>query len=255
MKTERLNNKKPLIGILTNILTVESGILAGTKRIYVNRDYVNSILRAGGTPILLPIISNEEAMCNQIEAVDAILISGGFDVHPHNYNEEPSHLLEAVSLERDEYEMAVIKHAYQLQKPIFGVCRGMQLINVVFGGTLYQDIANFFPNLSFQHTQKSNRDDVSHTVDIKQNSWLSSVFQKESLLTNSFHHQAIKNLASGFQATAWAKDGVIEGIEKIDGSFVAGVQWHPEMMTEKNADMHQLFCAFVSLSSKNTRMT
>ena len=255
MKVEKLKNKKPLIGILTNLLTVESGVLAGSERIYVNRDYVSSVLRAGGTPILLPIIADIEAMCQQIEAVDAILISGGQDVQPHHYKEEPSHLLDAVCPERDDYEMAVVKHAFQLQKPIFGVCRGLQLINVVFGGSLYQDIANYFPTTSFQHTQKSKKDDASHTVDIAQNSWLSCVFEKEALLTNSFHHQAIKDLAPGFRANAWAKDGVIEGIEKIDGSFVVGVQWHPEMMTEKHTDMHKLFCAFVEEASKNIRIT
>jgi len=251
MKSDKTKNKKPLIGILTNLLTVESGVFSGTERIYVNRDYITSILRAGGTPILLPIISDFEAMCQQIESVDAILISGGQDVHPLHYKEEPSRLLEAVCLERDEYEMAVIKHAFQLQKPIFGICRGLQLINVVFGGSLYQDIANDFPMSSFQHTQKSKKDDALHTVDIAQESWLSNVLEKEVLLTNSFHHQAIKNLAPGFRASAWAKDGVIEGIEKIDGPFIAGVQWHPEMMTEKHLDMHQLFCAFVAEASKN----
>ena len=246
-----MKNKKPLIGILTNLLTVESGVLTGTERIYVNRDYVSSILRAGGTPILLPIIPDLEAMCQQVEAVDAILISGGQDVHPHHYKEEPSHLLESACLERDDYETAVIKHAVQLQKPIFGVCRGMQLINVVFGGSLYQDIATYFPSPSFQHNQKFKKEDPSHTVDIEQNSWLSLVFEKEGILANSFHHQAIKDLAPGFRVSAWAKDGVIEGIEKIDGSFAVGVQWHPEMMTEQHPDMHKLFCAFVAEASAN----
>lgn len=258
MKTEKSTSRKPLIGILTNLLIVESGVFAGAERIYVNRDYASSVLRAGGTPLLLPIICDAAAMQQQIAAVDAILISGGQDVQPHHYNEEPSPLLEAVCPERDEYEMAVVKQAFSLGKPIFGVCRGLQLINVVFGGSLYQDITNYFPSAPFQHTQKIKKEDAHqndepHTVDIAQNSWLSSVFEKETLITNSFHHQAVKDLAPGFRVNARAKDGVIEGIEKIDGSFVMGVQWHPEMMTEKHPDMQKLFCAFVTEASKSMR--
>lgn len=248
--TEKSKNKKPLIGILTSILTVESGVFSGTERIYVNRNYVSSVLRAGGIPILLPIIPDLESLYQQIEAVDAILISGGHDVHPLNYNEEPSHLLETTCLERDQYEIAVIKHALQLLKPILGVCRGMQLLNVFFGGSLYQDIAAHFPTPTFQHNQKFKKEDPSHTVTIAQNSWLSTVFENEMIVTNSFHHQAVKDLAPGFRVSALAKDGVIEGIEKIDGSFALGVQWHPETMTENHLGMHKLFCAFVVEASK-----
>lgn len=240
-----MKSNKPVIGILTNLLTVETGPFAGMERIYVNRDYVQSILRANATPILLPIIHDSEAMQQQIQAVDALILSGGQDVEPHHYQEEPSALLEAVCRERDIYEFAALKAAFEQQIPIFGVCRGLQLINVAFGGTLYQDIPHHFPESSVQHSQKTKRDEATHKVDIAQNSWLSAVFGKETLLTNSFHHQAIKKIAPGFQATAWAKDGIIEGIEKCNGGFVVAVQWHPEMMTEKHEDMHKLFCAFV----------
>ncbi|MBA3236887.1 MAG: gamma-glutamyl-gamma-aminobutyrate hydrolase family protein [Parachlamydiaceae bacterium] len=255
MKTTKVRTlkHKPLIGILTNLLIVETGVFSGMERIYVNRDYVTSVLRAGGIPVLLPIIPDSEAMRQQIETVDAILISGGQDVHPHHYNEEPSHLLETVCAERDDYEIAVIKHAFQLQMPLFGVCRGMQLINVVFNGSLYQDISNDFQGASLQHNHSSKKCDP-HPVNIVQNSWLFQVFEKETIIANSFHHQAIKDLAPGFLVNAWSKDGIIEGIENIDGSFVAGVQWHPEMLTENHPDMHKLFCAFVSEARKNLRI-
>lgn len=245
-----MKNNKPLIGILTNLLTVETGPLTGMERIYVNRDYVQSVLRANATPILLPIIHDMDAMREQIEAVDALILSGGQDVEPHHYQEEPSALLEAVCAERDIYEFAALKAAFEQQKPIFGVCRGLQLINVAFGGSLYQDIPHHFPESQVLHSQKTRRDEASHKVDVAQNSWLSAVLGKETLLTNSFHHQGIKKLAPGFQAIAWAEDGIIEGIEKSDGGFVVAVQWHPEMMTEKHEDMHKLFCAFVQETTK-----
>lgn len=240
-----MKSKKPLIGILTNLYTVEKGIFAGQERVYVNRDYVNAILDAGGIPLLLPIIPEKEAILRQVESVDAILLSGGQDLHPRHYKEEPSHYLEAILPERDEYEMIALRHAFALKKPIFGVCRGLQLINVAFGGSLYQDIANHFPNHTLQHSQKAKSDEASHTVDVVSNSHLFNIVEKKILLTNSFHHQAIKELAPGFKANAIAKDGVIEGIESEDSSFVLAVQWHPEMMVNKCSDMKKLFKAFI----------
>lgn len=251
MKTER-----PLIGILTNLLTVETGIFLGTERIYVNRDYVDSVLRAGATPLMLPIVADQEAILQQIEACDALIFSGGQDVHPHHYNEEPSHLLEAVCYERDLFEMAALRFAIRKKMPVFGICRGLQLINVAFGGTLYQDIAKQTPEGSLAHSQKAKKDEITHTIDLADDSWLERLFKKKSLMTNSFHHQAVKELAPGFRATAWAKDGIIEAIEKEDESFVVAVQWHPEMMTEKHSDMQTLFCAFVEeVKQKNNAMS
>lgn len=251
-----MNTGKPLIGILTNLLAVETGIFSGTERIYVNRDYVDSVLRAGATPLLLPIIADQEAIFQQMSACDALIFSGGQDVHPHHYNEEPSHFLEAVCYERDLYEMAALRFAIQQKMAIFGICRGLQLMNVAFGGTLYQDIAKQIPEGSLAHSQKARKDEITHAVDLADESWLQRIFKKKTLMTNSFHHQAIKDLAPEFRAIAWAKDGIIEAIEKNDDSCVVAVQWHPEMMTEKHSDMHLLFCAFVDeVKQRNKKAT
>jgi putative glutamine amidotransferase len=237
--------KKPCIGITANILMVESGVLAGTERIYVNRDYVTSILRAQGIPLMLPLVADIEALYRQIDSVDALLLSGGQDVNPHYYNEDPSFFLETVSLERDIYEMEAVRYAYKQKKPIFGICRGLQLLNVAFGGTLYQDISKHYPTAFSQHSQKARKDEPSHLVQLEEGSWFKKVLKKEQLFTNSFHHQAIKDLSPQFKMAACANDGVIEAIESKDDSFVIGVQWHPEMMTEKKSEMQQLFDAFV----------
>jgi len=245
-----MKTKKPLIGILANILTVEEGHFAGTERIYVNRDYVASVLRAGGTPILLPIIPDTAAIHQQIELLDGLVISGGQDVHPQHYSEAPAPWLETTCLERDLFELAAIRHAHHLHKPIFGICRGLQLMNVAFGGSLFQDIHNDFSKEALPHSQKLKKDEISQKVSLAEDSWLESIYGKNELSINSFHHQAIKDLAPGFQVSARAEDGIIEAIEKIDERFLLGVQWHPEMMTEKHSDMQHLFNSFVEQVSK-----
>lgn len=241
---------RPIIGILTNLDTFEQGSLAGSERAYVSRDYVRSVLKAGGIPLLLPIISDFEALCQQIDVVDAVVISGGQDVEPKNYSEDPSPWLGITCPERDTYELAVVKYVVEQQKPLLGICRGQQLINVAFGGSLYQDISQQFPASALTHSQATQRHEASHTVDIEEGSWLFEVYNKKTVETNSFHHQAVKYLAPGFRVTCRSHDGVIEGIERQEGSFVCGVQWHPEMMTEVHADMHRLFEAFIEVARR-----
>jgi len=237
--------QRPLIGILTNYYTLEDGLFAGTSRLFVSEDYVKSIVRAGGVPFMIPMISDAEIICKQVEHVDGLIFSGGaHDVHPDHYQEEPSAFLNSVSHERDLFEMVAAKHAFTLGKPIFGICRGLQLINVAFGGSLYQDLPTDLLN-GLPHSQQLKKDEASHVVDVTPNSLLFSIVNKPTLMTNSFHHQSVKKVAPGFCINALSKDGVVEGIERMDPSFVLGVQWHPEMMAEKHPDMQKLFSFFV----------
>ncbi len=242
---QKPDTMKPLIGILANLLTVQEGLFPGQERVYVNREYVDSLVKAGAVPVLLPILTDEEAIYTQVGLVDGILLSGGYDIHPLFYGEEPHKLLDFVCPERDEYEIKVTKIAYELHKPLLGICRGLQLINVAFGGTLYQDLSQCQPKSELQHSQKANMYVASHTVDIAHHTQLYRIFGKESIRTNSFHHQAIKKIAPGCIVSATARDGIIEGIERIDRSFIIGVQWHPEMMICKHVEMLKLFQAFV----------
>lgn len=236
---------KPIIGILANILTVDGGMFPGQERSYVNHEYVTSILKAEGVPVLLPIISDVEAMARQIDCVDGVLLSGGYDIHPQFYGEEPHPRLESIYPERDAYELDVLRLAHQQGKPILGICRGLQLMNVAFGGTLYQDISHLQTESSIQHNQKSQMHVAGHSIELMEGTRLHQIFKQKWIVTNSFHHQAIKQLAPGFAVSAKAKDGIIEGIEKQGPSFMLGVQWHPEMMVAKHSNMVQLFEYFV----------
>jgi putative glutamine amidotransferase len=219
----------------------------GMERTYVNHDYVRAITMAGAVPMLLPVIGDEHSIREQIKLVDGILLTGGYDVNPLYYSEEPCKELGFIFPEVDEHQLAVARIAADLGKPMFGICRGMQVLNVAFGGTLYQDMLQV-PN-SIKHFQKSQRHVASHTVSIVQDTVFSRIFDKKVIMTNSFHHQAVKELAPGFIVSARATDGVIEAIEKPGDTFTVAVQWHPEMMAEKYPNMLNLFKKFAAAAA------
>jgi putative glutamine amidotransferase len=172
------------------------------------------------------------------------VLSGGQDVHPHHYGEEPSQRLEEVCPQRDIYEIELIRCSCALNKPLLGICRGLQLMNVAFGGSLYQDIPHAMPD-ALQHSQNANPDVATQTIELVEGTILQKLIGQPLLLANSFHHQAIKQLAPGFRVSARAKDGIIEGIEKEGDFFTLAVQWHPELMFMQHASMQRLFHGFV----------
>ena len=233
--------RKPVIGITANSLFSEGGTFPGMERVYVNQSYIHSVLLAGGIPVLLPTVEGELAIREQLLRVDAVLLSGGSDINPLLFGEEPDAKLEFVLPDRDEYELHLTTFAYQMRKPLLGICRGIQVINVAFGGSLYQDISTQSPNCTLKHSQSSRRDFAGHTVDVSPDSLLHQILGKASLPVNSFHHQAIKIIAPGFSINAMSRDGIIEGIEKQGESFMLGVQWHPEMLVDTYPVMLELF--------------
>ena len=241
---------KPIIGILGNVAPEGSGKFPGLENVYVNRDYVTAVLQAEGIPFILPFVEGEELVRAQIEMMDGILLSGGYDVHPALYGQEPHVKLEEVYPERDVYEIAVIKAAIELKKPIFGICRGLQLINVAFGGTLYQDLSLHQPQTEIQHNQTCPRDLAIHSIEVSPNSKLHKIFGTTQVPVNSFHHQAIDQLAPGLKINACSIDGVIEGIEKEGEDFFIAVQWHPERMVAKHPLMKKLFQAFTDAARR-----
>lgn len=193
---------------------------------------------------MLPVVEDPSTIRQQIALVDGIVLSGGYDVNPYHYGEEPTALLEEIHPERDAYELQAIKFADELKKPLLGICRGMQILNVAYGGTLYQDISHA-PGERVKHRQKAKRFEPTHTVDVVEGTMLHEIVDTPTLATNSFHHQAIRELAPGFVVNAQARDGVIEGIEMPGDRFMLALQWHPEMMAPTDPSMQALFKYFI----------
>lgn len=238
---------KPLIGITANQFLTEGGIMAGTKRQYVSDAYVRAVLCAGGVPVLLPIITDQAAIEQQLAAVDGLLLSGGGDPQPQLFGEEPVPELGKVIPERDMHELLLIDLALKADKPVLGICRGCQLLTIALGGNIHQHLSA--DKASIQHDQNSPGDYAGHTVLLERGSKLAKILG-EQVLTNSFHHQAVNDLGRGLRVSARAKDGVIEAIEHETADFVVGVQWHPELMIDKEPIMLELIKAFVAAANR-----
>jgi putative glutamine amidotransferase len=240
--------KKPRIGIVGNILTAESNPILGIERAYVNDDYVQAAERAGGAPILLPVVSDEECILAQIEGCSGLMFTGGHDIHPQYYASEAHPRLGEVNLRVDEYQLKLIRSALESDKPILGICRGHQLLNVACGGTLLQDLSEA-SNPCLKHSPDGQKSEVLHQVKAASGSILENLLANE-FWVNSYHHQAIRDVGAGLTVIATASDGVIEALLMKDRGFVLGVQWHPERMVAKSDQMLVLFEQLVKAAIK-----
>ena len=198
----------------------------GTSRIA--DAYVNAVVEAGGTPVLIPLITDEAVLEDIVSRIDGLILSGGGDIYSPLFGEELHRKVKSYDIERDRYEIALVKKAVDRQIPVLGICRGIQLINVAFGGNLIQDIPSQVPESTVNHNQKEAREISTHSVRINSNTQLYQIANAEQIMVNSFHHQAIKTVAPGFEAVARAEDGVIEAIESTEEKSILGVQRHPE---------------------------
>lgn len=197
----------------------------------VRMTYSESVIKAGGIPIIIPITTDSTTLTRIINNLDGIILTGGEDIHPSYYHETPIQQLGNVDSLRDIYDMKLIRFAACRNIPMLGICRGEQLINVAFGGTLYQDIPTQHPDSSIHHQQKLPSSMPTHLINLLPNSIISNITGKLQLFTNSHHHQAVKQVAPGFRITAWATDSIAEAIENADGHPIWGVQFHPEALT------------------------
>ncbi|MFD3157779.1 gamma-glutamyl-gamma-aminobutyrate hydrolase family protein [Haloimpatiens sp. FM7330] len=239
---------KPIIGVSGSIIVDEGGMFPGYERAYVNDDYIQSVVRAGGVPYIIPMVYDEEVIRDQVKNVDALILSGGHDVNPLLYGEEPSQKLGGILPKRDTFDCALIKMAMEMKKPILGICRGHQIINAANGGTIYQDLS-YINGCYIKHNQQHLSNIPTHTVEITEGTKLYDILG-EKVLTNSFHHLALNDIAPGFKVAAVSKDGVVEAIEKEGEEFVIGIQWHPEMMAKDNENMLNIFKALIRQACK-----
>jgi putative glutamine amidotransferase len=239
---------KPLIGITTEHFS--SGYAPEPDRNVQGAlsTYVEAVLQAGGLPVLIPLAVVADDLQALYARLDGVLIPGGGDLDPALYHQAPHPALGQVDLDRDRTELEVARQALADGKPLLGVCRGAQVINVAQGGTLYQDLPSEFPGQLMRHAHPVSefpRHHLAHHVQVAEESLLARCLGAPIVQVNSRHHQAIKEVAPGLVVVARAPDGVIEGVEQPDHPFAVGVQWHPENL-QAHPEMKALFKQFVA---------
>jgi putative glutamine amidotransferase len=239
---------RPVIGIATQTLEAIPGKLPHCW--VMGQRYVRALVAAGAVPWLIPLLPQDDTTLRAVyNYLDAIFLTGGVDVDPAAYGEERHELCDRSDPARDWTEMALIRWALAEHKPVLGVCRGIQMINVACGGTLYQHIADQCPTAIkhdyFPTVPQYARDFLAHPVRVDGDSRLGRLLGESSVQVNSMHHQGIKRLAPGLRASAFAPDGLIEGVESANGTYLIGVQWHPEELAEAHPPMNRLFTDFI----------
>jgi putative glutamine amidotransferase len=237
-------NKKPIIGI-TGAYMKRNEHMEG---LYVHHDYHKTVAANGGIPVILPFISPEITL-ETLPLCDGIILSGGEDVDPQFYGQDPHIHLGPTLPDRDLVEVEIVKYAIRKNIPILAICRGVQILNVALGGTLIQDIPSQMKE-PIQHSQTVERRRDTHWVKISEDSKLFQILGSDQIRVNSLHHQAIDMVAMDLRVVASSSDGIIEAVEYIGSStFTVGVQWHPESMASTNNSMNNLFIQFIKSCS------
>ncbi len=233
---------RPLIAI-----PCHSGFREGTGRpIYCNNQaYVHAIEDAGGVPILIPMLSDLTMFDTVLPRLDGLLLPGGLDVQPDRYGEEPHTLLGDVSLELDEMELTLAQWALQEDIPVIGICRGLQVLNVALGGSLYQDLGAQYPGSLTHMNLHLPRTQIVHKVSVEAGSRMEAVLGTREFWSNSLHHQAVKVPGKGVRISGHAEDGVAELLEAPDYRFVMAMQCHPEEIYKQEPACARFFAAFV----------
>jgi putative glutamine amidotransferase len=220
----------------------------GIDRTGVNVGYVKRVVQAGGLPLVLSPALGPDRAAEALAGMDGLLLSGGADIAPERYGTAPSPQLGTVEPERDAFELALFAAAQARGLPVLAICRGLQLVNVAAGGTLWQDLPSERPG-TVNHQQAEPRSVRTHDVRVERGSRTERFLGVDALQTNSMHHQAIRDLGEGLVATGWAADGIIEAVESNgDGHWLVGVQWHPEDLGDGGPD-DGLFRAFVTAAA------
>jgi putative glutamine amidotransferase len=242
--------QRPVIGIATQSLHSIDGIPADLPSSWImNQRYFLANTSVGAVPWMIPLLDDDLPTLRQIyERLDGIFLAGGVDMDPASYGAEPHERCGRTDPPRDTVELQLARWALEDGKPVLGVCRGMQVMNVAAGGTLIQDCEACFPG-AVKHDyfpgQGWARDYLAHPVRMAAGSRLAASFGGDEARVNSMHHQAVDVLAPSLEATAWSPDGMVEALEGRGGSFFVGVQWHPEMLIDTHAGTRRLFESFI----------
>ena len=216
---------RPMIGITTNYVDGDATL----------RDrYYTQVVNAGGTPVLIPPVSDPEVIINTLENIDGLLLTGGGDHNPLWAGEEPQKELHGINATRDLPELLITRLAFNRQIPMFGICRGMQTLAFALGGRVAQDI-----NATLKHSQEADKSEPTHSVILSPESMIRDIYGTEQIFVNSFHHQAVSDTGPHFQATASSPDGIIEAMESTEHKSILGVQWHPEWLGDEGQKLFQ----------------
>ncbi len=237
--------RSPLIGV--TCMTIETE--GYSPRLGMSRSYINALLRAGAAPALIPHMADKDALRSVYDRLDGLLLPGGGDIDPVHYGESRHLKCNEPAPERDDTELTLARWAMEGDMPLLAICRGIQVLNVALGGSLFQDIQAQCSGAQ-RHAWYPNypRDRLSHTVSLSPEARLARIAGESTLPVNSLHHQSVKDVALGLFATGHASDGIIEAVEALEHPFAIGVQWHPEELVGSDPRAQRLFEAFVEAS-------
>ena len=232
------------------------GMLAEVDNNFVTtlqKTYISSVAESGGIPVMIPYLEKDDTIDCLIELCDGFLFTGGCDIDPRYYGEEASPLCGPIQCYRDGLEFNVFEKAIESGKPIMGICRGCQLINVALGGTLYQDIPSEL-NTKILHRQTEPQNEPSHSVTIKRGTPLFELIGNDEMTANSFHHQAVKQTGKGLKSMAVADDGIIEALYCESEQYIRAYQWHPERLYTSDRNNKLIFDDFIRACGKEKRL-
>lgn len=247
-----MRSNKPKIGI-TLAGTIQAPEYRWPSRYgfdYLKRSYHKAAAVSGGVPILLANTTDKSLIKEYVKNIDGLLISGGEDMDPKYFRQKPHKSISPSPPERDIFELNMIKYAIKRKIPIFGICRGLQVLNIALGGSLYQDLS-CMPQKTLRHADPKETDKMFHKVKVEKRTLLHEIIGKHTIDVNSSHHQTINKIGGRLRAAAYSSDGVIEGLEYPDYGFLLAVQWHPEMILRRSHSK-KLFEAFI-LAAKSIK--
>lgn len=236
------NKIKPVIGVIPLYDEDKSSL-------WMLPGYMDAIRLAGGIPVILPLKLEESDFPRISSCFQGYLLTGGHDVTPDLYHAKRMSYCGETNADRDKLESMVFKEAYKKDIPVLGICRGIQLINALLGGSLYQDLEKEYEHSTVEHHMEAPYNRTVHNISIMEGTPLHRLWNRTTKAVNSYHHQAVKNLGKGLDVMSYAEDGLIEGIYAPDKTFLWGIQWHPEFIYKEDEEQLNIFRSFIQASS------